>query len=74
MDKGSIYKAYKVTLEGQRAQVTLDLEVLTSNPTSIPEHINFTEYLDQLIGKLADINDKIKLIDFLITQEKRDGV
>ena len=74
MDKGSIYKAYKVTLEGQRAQVTLDLEVLTSNPTSIPEHVNFTEYLDQLVGKLVDINDKIKLVDFLITQEKRDGV
>ena len=74
MDKGSIYKAYRVTLEGQRAQVTLDLEVLTSNPTSIPEHVNFTEYLDQLVGKLVDINDKIKLVDFLITQEKRDGV
>ena len=49
MDKGSIYIAYKATLEGQRAQVSLDLEVLTSNATSIPEHTNFTEYLDQLL-------------------------
>ena len=72
MDKGSIYTAYKASLEGQRAQVSLDLEVLTSNPTSIPEHINFTEYLDQLVGKLVEINDKIKLVDFLIAQEKND--
>jgi len=71
LDKGIIYNAYKATLEGQRAQVTLDLEVLVSKPTSIPEHTNFTEYLDQLVGKLVEINDKIKLIDFLITQEKK---
>ena len=74
MDKGSIYIAYKAALEGQRAQVSLDLEVLTSNATSIPEHTNFTEYLDQLVGKLVEINDKIKLVDFLIAQEKTDGV
>ena len=69
MDKGIIYDAYKAALEGQRAQVTLDLEVLVSKPASIPEHTNFTEYLDQLVGKLVEINDKIKLVDFLIKQE-----
>ena len=71
MDKGSLYATYKIQLEGQRAEAALDLEVLVSNPTAIPEHINFSEYLDQLIGKLADINDKIKVIDFLIMQEKK---
>ena len=74
MDKGIIYNAYKATLEGQRARVTLDLEVLVSKPTSIPEHIVWTEYLDQLVGKLVEINDKIKLVNFLIAQEKTDGV
>jgi hypothetical protein len=56
-------------LVGERAKVGIDLEVLTNNPQSIPEHVQFQEEVDKLIGQLAEINDKIKIVDFLIQQE-----
>ena len=74
MDKLGVLCTQKEVLHGQRAQITLDLEVLLNNPTSIPEHIAFSIELDKLIGQLAEVNDKIKIIDFLIsTSEKPDG-
>jgi len=74
MDKLGVLCAQKEVLHGQRAQVSLDLEVLLNNPTSIPEHTEYSIKLDSLIGQLAEVNDKIKIIDFLIsTTEKNNG-
>lgn len=74
MDKLGVLCTQKEVLHGQRAQITLDLEVLLNNPTSIPEHTAFSIELDKIIGQLAEVNDKIKIIDFLIsTSEKSNG-
>jgi hypothetical protein len=73
MSKLELLKAQKTVLVGERAKHSIDLEVLTSNPQSIPEHTKFQEELDLIIGKLAEINDKIELVDFLIQQEEKHG-
>ena len=63
-----ILYAQKESLIGQRAQVTLDLEIYLNNPTSIPEHTSYSQYLDDIVKQIAEINDKIKVTDFLIKQ------
>ena len=67
MNKLGVLCAQKEVLHGERAKVSLDLEVLLNNPTSIPEHIEYSVELDKLVGQLAEVNDKIKIIDFLIS-------
>jgi len=71
MPKLELLKAQKTVFIGERAKHSIDLEVLISNPQSIPEHTKFQEELDLMIGKLAEINDKIELVDFLIQQEEK---
>jgi len=74
MNKLGVLCAQKEVLHGQRAQISLDLEVLLNNPTSIPEHTQYSVEIDKLIGELAEVNDKIKIVDFLIsTTEKANG-
>ena len=74
MNKLGVLCAQKEVLHGERAKISLDLEVLLNNPTSIPEHTEYSVELDKLVGQLAEVNDKIKIIDFLIsTSEKPDG-
>lgn len=71
MSKLELFKTQKTVLFGERAKLSINLEVLTSNPQSIPEHTHFQEELDMLIGKLAEVNDKIDIVDFLIQQEEK---
>lgn len=74
MDKLGVLCAQKEVLHGQRARISLDLEVLLNSPTSIPEHTEYSIEVDKLIGQLAEVNDKIKIVDFLIsTSEKTNG-
>lgn len=74
MDKLGVLCAQKEVLHGQRAQISLDLEVLLNNPTSIPEHTQYSVEIDKLVGELAEVNDKIKIVDFLISStEKTNG-
>ena len=73
MPKLELLKAQKTVFIGERAKYSIDLEVFISNPQSIPEHTKFQEELDLMIGKLAEINDKIELVDFLIQQEEKHG-
>jgi hypothetical protein len=74
MDKLGVLCAQKEVLHGQRARISLDLEVLLNSPTSIPEHTEYSIEVDKLIGQLAEVNDKIKIVDFLIsTSEKANG-
>ena len=74
MDKLGVLCAQKEVLHGQRARISLDLEVLLNSPTSIPEHTEYSIEIDKLIGQLAEVNDKIKIVDFLIsTSEKVNG-
>jgi hypothetical protein len=74
MNKLGVLCAQKEVLHGQRAQISLDLEVLLNSPTSIPEHTEYSVEVDKLIGQLAEVNDKIKIVDFLIsTSEKANG-
>ena len=74
MDKLGVLCAQKEVLHGQRAQISLDLEVLLNNPTSIPEHTQYSVEVDKLVGELAEVNDKIKIVDILISStEKANG-
>ena len=74
MAKLGVLCAQKEVLHGQRAQISLDLEVLLNNPTSIPEHTQYSVEVDKLVGELAEVNDKIKIVDFLISStEKANG-
>ena len=74
MDKLGVLCEQKEVLHGQRARISLDLEVLLNSPTSIPEHTEYSIEVDKLIGQLAEVNDKIKIVDFLIsTSEKANG-
>ena len=68
MDKINILKSYKTHLQGELSKLSLDLEIYLDNPTSIPEHTNFTEYLDKTISQIAEVNDKIKVVEFLEKQ------
>lgn len=53
--------------QAQRDEIILNLEVLTTSRTTIPEHTQYVSSVDELIGQLAEINDKIdtamKLVD-----------
>ena len=71
--KLELYKAQRVVYVGQRSKAAINLEVYTSDPKSIPEHVDFQEGLDKLIYELAEINDKIKIVDFLIQQEEKQN-
>ena len=68
MDKINILKSYKAHLQGELSKLSLDLEIYLDNPTSIPKHTNFTEYLDKIISQIAEVNDKIKVVEFLEKQ------
>lgn len=74
MDKLGVLCAQKEVLHGQRAQISLDLEVLLNNPTSIPEHTQYSVEIDKLVGELAEVNDKIKIVDFLISSTEKANV
>ena len=68
MNKQDILKAYQESLNGELSKLTLDLEIYLKNPTSIPEHTSYSQYLDDIVKQIAEINDKIKVTDFLIKQ------
>jgi hypothetical protein len=63
MTNNEILNKVKEGLLGKRSISILNLEILINNPTAIPEHINYYEEIDRLIGEVAEIDDKIKLVE-----------
>ena len=61
-----ILNGYKSELKGKRDSITVNLSVLLDNPTSIPEHVDIVEEVDKLIEKLATIQEKIEMVDFIL--------
>ena len=61
-----ILNGYKSELKGKRDSITVNLSVLLDNPTSIPEHVDIVVEVDQLIEKLATIQEKIEKVDFVL--------
>ena len=61
-----ILNGYKSELKGKRDSVTVNLSVLLDNPTSIPEHVDIVVEEDKLIEKLATIQEKIEMVDFVL--------
>ena len=74
MTKLEILQTQRSVLAGQRAKLTLDMEIYLDNPTSIPEHPDFSEYLDKILAQLVEVNDKIKLLNFLIKEAQNGNV
>lgn len=65
-NKYYILESYKATLDGEKSKINLNLQILLDNPTSIPEHTDYFTDLDSLIGRLAEIQDKIKETNLLL--------
>ena len=61
-----ILNGYKSELKGKRDSITVNLSVLLDNPTSIPEHVDIVVEEDKLIEKLATIQEKIEMVDFVL--------
>ena len=40
-------------LKGKRSASILNLEILINNPIAIPEHVNYYDEIDKLIGEVA---------------------
>lgn len=51
----------------ERATKVLNLDILLSARTSIPEHTDFTLAVDELVSQIAELEDKIEVIDNLLT-------
>ena len=56
-------------LKGKRSASILNLEILINNPIAIPEHVNYYDEIDKLIGEVAEIDDKINVIERIIVGE-----
>lgn len=65
-NKYYILESYKATLDGEKSKINLNLQILLDNPTSIPEHTDYFTDLDSLIGRLAEIQDKIEETNLLL--------
>ena len=65
-NKYYILESYKATLDGEKTKINLNLQILLDNPTSIPEHTDYFTDLDSLIGRLAEIQDKIEETNLLL--------
>tara|TARA_R100001163_G_scaffold43181_1_gene32583 strand:- start:738 stop:956 length:219 start_codon:yes stop_codon:yes gene_type:complete len=67
-NKYYILESYKATLDGEKSKINLNLQILLDNPTSIPEHTDYFTDLDSLIGRLAEIQDKIEETNHILQQ------
>lgn len=52
---------YTALLEQHR----LNIQIMLSNPRSIPEHISFMESLDKELEALAAVKDKLDALELL---------
>jgi len=59
-------------LLGDKAKTELNLDIILDNPTSIPEHTNYYEEVDSLIGSLAEINDKLNEVNTRLSLLKQN--
>ena len=44
------------------AKHKLNIEIMLTNPRSIPEHENFIQAIDKELSQLADADDKLKAL------------
>jgi hypothetical protein len=48
--------------EAKIAQHKLNVDIMMTNPRSIPEHENFTEAIDKELAELANAHDKLQAL------------
>ena len=70
-DRLEVLQRIKRALLGDKAKTELNLDIILDNPTSIPEHTNYYEEVDSLIGSLAEINDKLSEVDAMLNLLKQ---
>ena len=68
MERREILYRLRDALMGEDAKLSLNLDILLDNPRSIPEHVNYLEEVEALIGQLADINDKLDQVNTLLNR------
>ena len=61
-----ILEAYKTELEGRRNTISVNLEVILNTPRGIPEQTQIFVEVDSFVGQLAEITDKLKIVEFLL--------
>jgi len=66
-----ILTAYKTELEGRRNTVGVNLDVILNTPRVIPEHTQIFVEIDALVGQMAEITDKLKIVNFLLQQNNQ---
>tara|TARA_B100000214_G_scaffold359457_1_gene320913 strand:- start:2773 stop:3000 length:228 start_codon:yes stop_codon:yes gene_type:complete len=71
-DRLEVLQRIKRALLGDKAKTELNLDIILDNPTSIPEHTNYYEEVDSLIGSLAEINDKLSEVDAMLNLLKQN--
>jgi len=58
-----ILDALKKKYEAEIEEGKVNIKVMLNNPTSIPEHSKFLEELDVHLGKIAEAEDKLGVIN-----------
>ena len=57
-----VMKSVREIYTAQITQSKLNVQILLSNPTSIPEHSDFVKELDKHIGDIATATDKLAVL------------
>ena len=52
----------------ERAEANANLNVYLQNPAGVGEHPNIIQEMNKLIGKVADANGKIEVLEKMISQ------
>lgn len=52
----------------ERAEANANLNVYLQNPVGVGEHPNIIQEMNKLIGKVADANGKIEVLEKMISQ------
>jgi hypothetical protein len=61
----SIIQSLRSLYQSQIDALVIDIHVLTSNPSSIPEHTSFIDAVDGKVSELASIMDKLEALKLL---------
>ena len=58
--------------KAEKKEKEINLKIYIQNPQSIPEHVNFTEFVDTIISEIAEIQDKIEITREILNYESPD--
>ena len=66
-----LLRALEKKYEGDIAVHTANISVYQQNPAGIGEHPNIVSAVDELVGQLADAQDKLKSVKELLHPQRK---